>query len=190
MNPIHLGEKREPLTAPDPDHAFPISEKSAAVAVFLSMVIPGLGQIYVKRVKRGIVIFLCFVLFFFIGGAFALSLALFLHFLMNLFFLVIVIIWGLNLLDAYRCATQFNVKIREDIYKEVIALAARAPKLNPIYMKGQAGNSGITSVPEDGTLLDQPSRLGPASMKSCPNCGQVIPLSGAVFCPECGAKIQ
>ena len=72
----------------------PIKEKSSAIAAILSFLIPGVGQIYVGKAKRGILILI-------LGIVIAM-------FSMFLFFIPYLIYWLWNIYDAYSLANKYN----------------------------------------------------------------------------------
>ncbi|MGI0033072.1 MAG: hypothetical protein ACRD97_07365 [Nitrososphaeraceae archaeon] len=69
-----------------------ISKKSAIYAYFFSIILPGLGQIYLNHKKRGLTILI---------GALALSLTLSFLFTFPLNWIVIVTYWIWQVLDAF-----------------------------------------------------------------------------------------
>jgi TM2 domain-containing membrane protein YozV len=101
MNPLELQMIKEEVKNMDKTQKFLYFEskkKSPTLAVILSLLIPGLGQIYLGRIGKGILFFILTIL---------LSLV-----------LVGFIVWIFNVYDAYKTAEEYNNMLYLTIFSE------------------------------------------------------------------------
>jgi TM2 domain-containing membrane protein YozV len=118
--------QQQPQYGPPPPQYQPypyyVKEKEAALAIVLSLLIPGVGQIYCGRILRGILILVLIP-----GFSMVLSLALYGMVMYNgtgsgfmfnfpivfiIIFLIGIILWIWQIVDAYRLANRYNEELR------------------------------------------------------------------------------
>ncbi|MGQ4832909.1 MAG: zinc-ribbon domain-containing protein [Candidatus Asgardarchaeia archaeon] len=104
--PTYVPQQAPPPVPPQPTvpttaTSYPVAqskEKDTAIAAILSFLLPGLGQIYVGKVGRGIGIFIGAIIIAFISFI--------------LFFIPSIIYWAWNIYDAYNLAKTYNEEYR------------------------------------------------------------------------------
>ena len=80
-------------------------KKSVGIAVLLSLVIPGAGQIYLGKVKRGIILFILAFISAILCG-------------ILIGFLLLPIVYIYSIYDAYKSAKDYNAKLYSIIFSE------------------------------------------------------------------------
>lgn len=173
-------ETKQPLRAPRPER-----EGSVFVSIFCSMILPGLGQIVVRRFTRGSAIL--FVFLALLAASIPLtwrSPGIFWYILLPLF-----LIWLWNMYDAYRCTREYNDQLLEPARADIIQAKA-ATRLNPLYVKQ---GTGIPAPPSPSVMAQDPAKSRPAPVRQtgfCPHCGKPVERSGGKFCRHCGKPLQ
>lgn len=114
-----------PQYGPRPYGPSTYSKKNGAVAIILSFFIPGLGQIYVGKIKRGVAYILTAVLLSVISSALTIGIdyndiQAVNDFILSPSFIVLVLIslgfWLFSMYDAYRLTTKYNeASMRNDL---------------------------------------------------------------------------
>ena len=95
-----VGEAPEPAAQQTQQHMVYRREKSEGIAAVLSVIWPGLGQIYTGRIGRGLGIMVLGIFVVFLG------------FLFFPLLLLIPIYWIWNIYDAYKLAQWYNNVLR------------------------------------------------------------------------------
>jgi TM2 domain-containing membrane protein YozV len=110
---------------PQPYGPQPYQHKSAAIALILSVLIPGLGQFYVGKIKRGIAFIATFVILTVMSTALTMSIDYsdinaIKDLIGNPAYIIISLVsfgfWLFNLFDAYRQTKKYNeASVRNDL---------------------------------------------------------------------------
>lgn len=176
-------ETRHPLRA-----SILHQERSVATAVFLSMVFPGLGQMHIMGMGRGIAVMIGFVFGMFLFLTPPLS---------KYFLPAIFLMWLLNIYDAYHSTHEFNKNLQKEWDEANFIQEKNAPHLNPLYANRGAGipvspeseNRYVTPQFHEPTVMAQtPLPLQPARQQNrfCSQCGKQVEQSTGKFCQYCG----
>ena len=80
-----------------------VGTKNSGLAALLSLIIPGLGQMYAGRIARGLV-------FFFLGIQLTVIIAVFFFWLILPIFLPLAF-WIWNIFDAHRLCNEYNRRL-------------------------------------------------------------------------------
>jgi TM2 domain-containing membrane protein YozV len=86
-----------------PSSRVTVGTKNSGLAAVLSLIIPGLGQMYAGRIARGLV-------FFFLGIPLTVIVAVLFFWLIFPIFLPLVF-WIWNVFDAYRLCNEYNRRL-------------------------------------------------------------------------------
>ena len=108
------GNKADGTIQPEPQRVVYVNEKSEGVAAVLSVVFAGLGQIYVGRVLRGLMIILLssMVAILTVTAMVVLILSPFAFLMLAAASVVALVVWIWNIFDAYNLAKRYNESVR------------------------------------------------------------------------------
>jgi TM2 domain-containing membrane protein YozV len=87
-----------PVPSPSPMPVRAVGTKNVGVATILSLVFPGLGQLYVGEKRKGIALVLLTIILGFIAASLDLG-------------FTMIIYWVYNIVDAYQTAKQYNAYV-------------------------------------------------------------------------------
>lgn len=196
QDPSRFPTTKQPLRAPTP-----YLERSAFTSVFVSLVIPGLGQMYAGQFKRGLGIAALFFGFVLIGGIVTLGI----RGLFGYFWMAVFLFWLWNLYDAYRSARDHNENLRTENAMAIIRQEQNAPRVNPLYISRGPGRAspvpepdsrrsplqqGPAEVPARNLPTQMPEQAPLPQNKFCPHCGKTIARTAGRFCQYCGKPLS
>ena len=91
---------------------YEVKRKNVGLAVFLSIIIPGGGHMYLEKVGKGVILFILVVILMVLGSLLTIVLIGF------LLLLVTIIIWVYIIYDAYKSAKSYNSQLYSIIFGE------------------------------------------------------------------------
>jgi TM2 domain-containing membrane protein YozV len=152
---------------------YPVETKSKGLAAFLSLIFPGLGQLYNGRIGRGLTFILVSIFSIFLMAGL-------------IGFLIYPLVWLYGIVDAYNGAKMINV-IAIQRANAAAQQVPPPPQYPPAYQMQQpypmypqqGSNAGM--VREKETIVREIVKV------PCPYCRKLVDITQDK-CPNCGAQ--